>query len=227
MKQSKLAEIAYPLLQVMTPPQGLPSYDVEQEESFGYGCSAQTNGPSPALGASFLVSYPYMQYTNPNNSRYNPMDTMNFQDRSQIMQSINNLVVSNLAYDAEFQKQMQQDKAKYMRDVADVINKNETLKQLAKQYRSANPMAGQKTVVSQVPGAAQIVRKGGQDILVRAPPRTIVKSVDGVESDVNVEAFQKDVRSSASARVFSALGDRAMMAALVIVVCIFVFASRR
>ncbi len=221
---SSATNLMYPILQTEDVPADLPSYPIEQ---FGYGCSAQSNGPSPELGASFLVSYPYMQYTNPNNSRYSPMGTLNFQDRTQIMQSINNVVMDNMAYDVAFQRKMAEDTARYMQDVADVANRNSTMKQLSGEFNSANPMKNDvreredNVTVTTIPGRKQIVRKGGQDIMIEGPSRTIVRDASDLQ-----EAFEKDARKS-SMGIDESFARNAMFAAIFIVVLIFVFASRK
>lgn len=168
-----------------------------RSEGFDYGgCSAaQSQGPTLGLGGSFLVSYPYMQYTNPNNSRFAPMDALTLKDQSQVMQSMANLVLDSAAYEAAMNRKLQREQANYYRDVAALVNESPNLQKLSSEFEKLNPTSPEnkgesdKVVYTEVSMPPKVVRKGSQDIII---PQTqkVVRDVENFSMASSAEHFR-------------------------------------
>ncbi len=188
-----------------------------RSEGFDYGCSAQTQGPTLGLGGSFLVSYPYMQYTNPNNSRFAPMDTLTYHDRSDVMEAMADYVLDTMAYESAVNRKLQQERANYYQDVAALVNESPNLQRLSSDFEKVNPVAESKhqdkVVYTEVSMPPKVVRKGSQDIVI---PQTqqVVR---------DVENFEMDDKSSTAHSDFAVFG---FAAAVCIVLGIIYYASK-
>ena len=189
-------------------------------EGFDYA-APQSQGPTLGLGGSFLVSYPYMQYTNPNNSRFSPMDTLTYQDKSEVMQSMADYVLDTMAYETAMNRALMQEQSKYYRDVAALVNEAPDLQRLSKSFESVNPTASvtknaedaDKVVYTEVSLPPKVVRKGSQDIVIPQTQQTVRE----------VENFE--MSSSPSARIFRP-GMLGFLLAVLIVLGIIYYASK-
>lgn len=190
-----------------------------RSEGFDYGCSAQIQGPSLGLGGSFMVSYPYMQYTNPNNSRFAPMDTLTYQDKSQVMQAMADYVLDTMAYETALNHKLQKEQANYYQDVAALVNESANLQPLASKFNEANPLKSQddnkdKVAYTEVALPPKVVRKGTQDIVI---PQTqqVVRDVENFEHP-----------TEKSSERHPSIGMFGFVSAVCIVLAIIYYASR-
>jgi hypothetical protein len=123
-----------------------------------------------------------MQYTNPNNSKFAPMDTLTFQDKSEVMQSMANYVLDTMAYESAANRKLQQEQAKYYQDVAALVNESPNLQKLSPEFEKLNPVKkdSDKVVYTEISLPPKVVRKGSQDVVI---PQTqqVVRDVEGFE----------------------------------------------
>ncbi len=212
---------------------------IQKSEGFSYTAPAppQFFGPSPDAGGASLVSYPYMQYGNPNASRFAPMGTLTFQDRTDIMNAMGNLVLDSMAYEAALQRKVEEEKAAYYQDVAAVVNDSAGLKKLSPEFERINPVKAadpDKVVYTQNALPPKVVRKGTQDIVI-PQTQTVVRDVDDgdkkkdddddedKDKKEDEEGFTFDVRR----RIMDEPPILGILLAVAIVLAILYYAARR